>query len=595
MGRLRAAFETIGKQLGALPLAGKLLFASFGVIIVMALLLVAVQSSKQSLVELMPGATPEEQVRAKDALDTFGIAYKMENGRLMVAPDIQRRALGMLGEAGKLPQNTQMLFSNLLQQNNWMDSRSQTEFKQNQALNNELSLIIGNFRNVESARVLIDAPEPVGIGMAYRKPTASVALTMKAGKTLDREMVDAVAAMVAGARAGLSVTDVKVIDQTSGRQYTARSAADYRSGDYLELVAKIEERVQSKVLDAVSYIPKVIVAVTAQADVTRVTRVTNSVLPLGKGSVKTETRETSKETSDTTGGPGAEPGLRSNTGDDISRGGGGGSAGRSTSSNNDTEFKVAMGSENMTVADPKGFPTKINVVISIPREYVAMLLKQEKATAGAGAGAAGAGGGGGGGGGGGAGNDAEPTQAEIEARFTAEKERLERDLQALIATTAVESGAQANAQQRMLTVSLIPVPMNIAITASGAMVGMVGGGGGGVGGGIVGELLSGSTIRTVALGAVALAAMGMMLMLVKRSAKPIELPTAQEVVGLPPALESQSDLVGEADEGAAAMVGIELDDEELKYKKMLEQVQDMVKKSPSDAAALLNRWVATEE
>ncbi|MBL0870165.1 MAG: hypothetical protein IBJ18_06255, partial [Phycisphaerales bacterium] len=110
-----------------------------------------------------------------------------------------------------------------------------------------------------------------------------------------------------------------------------------------------------------------------------------------------------------------------------------------------------------------------------------------------------------------------------------------------------------------------------------------------------GELLSGSTIRTVALGGVALAAMGMMLMLVKRSAKPIELPTAQEVVGLPPALESQSDLVGEADEGAAAMVGIELDDEELKYKKMLEQVQDMVKKSPSDAAALLNRWVATEE
>ncbi|MBL0870126.1 MAG: hypothetical protein IBJ18_06060, partial [Phycisphaerales bacterium] len=395
MGRLKAAFETIGKQLGALPLAGKLLFASFGVIIVMALLLVAVQSSKQTVVELMPGATPEDQVRAKDALDTFGIAYKMENGRLMVSPDIQRRAIGMLGEAGKLPQNTQMLFSNLLQQNNWMDSRSQTEFKQNQALNNELSLILTNFRGVESARVLIDAPEPVGIGMAYRKPTASVALTMKAGKSLDREMVDAVAAMVAGARAGLSVTDVKVIDQTSGRQYTARSAADYRSGDYLELVAKIEERVQSKVLDAVSYIPKVIVAVTAQADVTRVTKVTNSVLPVGKGSVKTETRETSKETSDTTGGPGAEPGLRSNTGDDINRGGGGGSAGRSTSSNNDVEFKVAMGTENMTVADPKGFPTKINVVISIPREYVAMLLKQEKASAGAGAGGGGSGGGGG--------------------------------------------------------------------------------------------------------------------------------------------------------------------------------------------------------
>ncbi|MFO0492280.1 MAG: hypothetical protein ACK51T_07555, partial [bacterium] len=98
--------------------------------------------------------------------------------------------------------------------------------------------VVGNFKGVERASVLIDAPEAVGMGLAYRKPTASVGILMKQGKALDKEMVDAVAALVAGAKAGLTMIDVKVIDLRNNRQFTARGEDDFSAGDYIELVSK---------------------------------------------------------------------------------------------------------------------------------------------------------------------------------------------------------------------------------------------------------------------------------------------------------------------------------------------------------------------
>jgi flagellar M-ring protein FliF len=65
-------------------------------------------------------------------------------------------------------------------------------------------------------------------------------------------------------------------------------------------------------------------------------------------------------------------------------------------------------------------------------------------------------------------------------------------------------------------------------------------------------------------------------------------------VGIPPALATASDLIGEAEEGDTAMVGIEVDDQTLKTQKMLEEVGEMVKTKPSDAASIFQRWVQTE-
>jgi flagellar biosynthesis/type III secretory pathway M-ring protein FliF/YscJ len=76
-----------------------------------------------------------------------------------------------------------------------------------------------------------------------------------------------------------------------------------------------------------------------------------------------------------------------------------------------------------------------------------------------------------------------------------------------------------------------------------------------------------------------------------KAGKREKLPTAEELVGVPPALAGESDVIGEAVEADSVLQGIELSDDEMKSRKMMEQVEDMVKEKPEDAARLLGRWI----
>ncbi len=581
MGRLGEALSTIQKSLVSLTLAQRLLIALAAVVVIMTLLLVSVWAVRPTMVELA-GFTPDRLREAQPLLDSMGIANEVRGGKLMVPSEKYQSALGVLAQNGKLPDDTTVLFSNLAAKQHWMNSRSENDRQFNIALQNELAQVVKNFKGVRAATVMIDAPEPVGFGMAFRKPTASVTVQTDPSRPLDAAMVDAVAGLLAGAKAGLAATDVRVIDATTRRQFRARGEEGFGATDYLEHAAKVENRVQEKITAALAYIPGVIVAVNAQVDVRKSTTSETSMLPVTPegGSVAIVSDEITTNSHTQAGGGGAVPGLQSNVAADINRGGGGSASGpRTTDEKTDTKFKVAVGQRTKQVVDPRGMPTKVNVTINVPREYVAALARArqgEKADAKAGV-----------------------AQGEIDQVFVAEKERITQDIAPLVETMAAEGavgtgGAVAGTQAGVVTVSMMPLAMNLAGGGGGvAAAGLLGGGGtGGLGG--VAALLGDGVVKQIALGALAVVALGMMLMLVRKSGAPITLPTAQELVGVPPALEAQSDLVGEADETQTAMLGIELGDEQLKSKKMLEQVAEMVKKNPADAAGLMNRWIQTE-
>lgn len=582
MDRLRLMLASIGKSLGLLSLSQRLLIGVLMVLAIMTLLLWSVYAAKPALAPL-PGFQADQMVEARSLLMANGISVEAVGDKLMVPQDQVHLALGVLGQNGRLPDNTQLLFSNLATNQHWMNSRADNDRQANIALMNELARVIVNFQGVREARVFIDAPEPIGLGMAFRKPTATVTVKTASGRALDDKTVDAIAAVVAGAKAGLDLTSVRVVDATTRRQYRARNETDFSAADYMESVAKIEARVQEKLTDTLRYIPGVIVAANAQVDVRHTTTNTTTMLPVSPqgGSVSIVSRESTTSMTNGAGAQGAEPGVRSNVAEDISKGGSSGAA-QTNDEKSETEFAVSVGSRREQTVNARGMPTKVNVTINVPREYVAALAKQTK-----GQGAAPAGGAAGAG---------EVTQAEIDAAFATERDRLSKDLQPLVETMAASDGVGPSATQAgIVTVSMIPVPFIAAGSIEGAQAGLLGGGGGGGGGsGGLGGLLGQGAFKQIAAIGLAVLALGMMLMLVRKSSTPAVLPTAQEIVGLPPALESQSDLVGEADESQTAMLGIELDDGELKTKKMLEQVQEMVKSKPQEAAAILNRWIVTE-
>jgi flagellar biosynthesis/type III secretory pathway M-ring protein FliF/YscJ len=87
-----------------------------------------------------------------------------------------------------------------------------------------------------------------------------------------------------------------------------------------------------------------------------------------------------------------------------------------------------------------------------------------------------------------------------------------------------------------------------------------------------------------------------MFRLARSSSQKRELPTPEELVGLPPSLmKSVDELVGEADEATSAIDALELDDEELRTRSIVEQVGEMVNANPDEASRLVSRWIAAQE
>ncbi|HYE02690.1 MAG TPA: flagellar M-ring protein FliF C-terminal domain-containing protein [Phycisphaerales bacterium] len=574
MDQLRRALQAIGSQLSRLTLTHKLLVAAVCVIALMTLFLVTQYAGTADVVELLPGVDSAEQKRVAGYLDSSGTAYTLSTTGAVMVPQSRRHIVqAQLARAQQMPGDTSVMFRNIAEKQNWMMPKSQLDQLYQQAVMNELRAIITNIPGIADARVIIDAPAPRGMGASVRRPTAQVTVFTDPGYAMEQSLVDSIALMVSGSTAGLDPASVRIIDGAKRRWYRSRPEGAVDGSTYLEQVSKIEQRVQEKIEASLSFIDGVIVSVNAaQVEVGQSQTTRTRVLPKGDGSESLISRENSQTSNSTQSTPGAEPGVRSNVPMDINRGGGDRSV--TTQETSESQFETEFGREETTTLDPKGRPTRIFVSVSVPRDWVARLVRQRRLVT---AGAAPA---------------AEPTEDEINAAWPAEQQRLKDLLSPLVETTA-EAGVRTDS----VVVSLIPVALPLAGLAPGIGSGdgpapSPGGGGAGFGG--VSSLAAGGLIRTALLGGLAVLAMGMMAVMVRKSTRPLRLPTAEELVGVPPALSVGADLVGEAIEGETAMAGIEIDDDSLKTKKMLEQVSQLVKKNPKDAATLFNRWLTTE-
>src|SRR5690606_1267592 len=132
------------------------------------------------------------------------------------------------------------------------------------------------------------------------------------------------------------------------------------------------------------------------------------------------------------------------------------------------------------------------------------------------------------------------------------------------------------------------------LTSGSQLVPGAAGGAGGIGG-ITGGGVNDSLVKYVTLGGLAALSLVMMFLMVRKANVREELPTAAELVGMPPALAAaDSDLVGEADEAAPALEGVELNDDAIRRQQMLDQIKEMVTTAPEEAAMLLRRWIKSE-
>lgn len=573
MGQLQRVLRTISTHLAKLSSSQKLLIGSLVVVMVMALFLVQQYTGGPTLVELLPGATAEDQAKAVTFLQASSVPYKTdpESGAVMVAPGTRQQVLAKMSEEGKLPADTKLLFDSLIEKQSWMKNHQQNAQMELVAVQNELSLIIAKMTGVKSARVIIDAPQArPGIGTATRNPTASVTVWAEGG--LNQKMVDAIAHLVAGSRAGLNVASVRVIDAVANRQLRASEDGSTAIGSYLELVVAVEERKRQQLYDMLSpYIPGVVVTVHAQVDNSQKRKESSKVLPENKGSENFISRESVTERRETSPSVGGEPGVRSNIGADVVTAGG--SGGGSTETQTDNEYAAQIGMDKEQVEAPGGYPTKINAVVNIPRDYFVKIWRSTKPAAGAAPadGSAPA-----------AGQSADPTDQDLDPIRTTEIARIKKEVELQLDTSTKEGGTAGTAEVSMIYAMPADPAAASGAAATASMFSIPG----------AGPIAMGDLIKTVGLGALAVIALGMVMMTAFKGTKQEKLPSAAELVGLPPALDqADADLVGEAVEAESALAGIELSEDELKHRRMLEEVAEMVKARPVDAAAIVGRWV----
>ena len=575
MNQLRQIIENAGVFIGKMTASQKLLLGSLAVIVAMTMFLVSQYASKPAYVDLM---SESGDTMTLSSLRAAGINAKVVNGTIQVPPSQRTTAVAVLAQSGQLPGDTTLLFGNLIQSQDWKASKEQNRQQLTIATQNELSRYISQFRNIKSASVILDIPQSSGLGRAVRLPSASITMFSNGGHLLSQDTVDAAAGMVIGAVSGLDPKNIQVIDGTTGQPRVVSSADSRLSSKFMDQARSVEDDKKQQIQSMLGHIPGVIISVTALVDVTKVASTERSYAKVDEGTVSAVKSQGTNEDSVEQASRGSEPGVRSNQAASINEGG---ASGNSSNSNESIkEYETQFGYIEKQTVDHRGMPTHIQASIIIPEEYIRELLTNALPPAEDGA------------------EPVEITSEDIRERFegmdgnSGFKSLVVKQVTPHLMGQAPD-GSLLNGD---VIVSMAPIGdayRRVGQMQSAGFMGSLMGSGGGGGGSLL--LGNGNLVETVLVGVLAAVSVLMMLMMVKRSSKDIQLPTAEELVGLPPQLDGSSDLIGEADEGDAAMAGIEVDDAVIQIQQLRDQVTELIASDPEAAAGLVERWAEIED
>ncbi|MCW5757612.1 MAG: hypothetical protein KIT54_10285 [Phycisphaeraceae bacterium] len=550
-------------QLRRLGPVEKMLVVCLVVILGMAFYLVSQYTGRTSQVPAMLIQDAADRARAMGFLRASGIAATTNHaGEVLVPAEQATMARALLMEEQVVPMQSATFFERLVEGRSWMNSRQDNHQQYWAIYSQVLSESLSSWRSLRQARVLIDMPEQSGLGRAHRAPTASVMVWPASGE-LPQATVDAIARSVAGAVSGLEPSGVQIADGSNGMVYVVQDQKRLDVRGALEQRAQVEAMIEGKLREFLRDIPGMSLAVLARVDSTRRTQQSQRYeRPVT--ALVSESRTESSQQNTVQGGVG---GTRSNESMTINPGSAGGTS--LTETTEESAFEPRFSNTSEHTEDPGGHLQGVSVMLGVPRSYVRRLLELEASPAADGQ------------------DPASPTPQDIAARFERVRDEIEKRIQVVLGN--IVKGDPADVA---VTVSMLS---DVATAgAAGGGFGIGGGSGGGGGPGVLG-LPTGGLIDKALLAVLALVSVAMMALLVRKATRRDELPTAEELVGIPPALLADGDLFGEADEGDVPMSGIELDEEQVRASKMLEQVGELVSSAPETAANLLQSWIAASE
>jgi len=542
---LKRNLTQIQAQLGGMSFATRWLIGSLVVIMLLVGSMLVVWGGSADMVPV-DGITTGTTTEAVTILEADGINTQVSGGKLLVAKDDLHQAVASLSRGGRLNPNASAAFDDLLSDDSgdWMRSSTDKNRRYLLAKGHFLSAVIGSFPNVESASVILDKPQANGFGVTHVDPSASVMVTMRSGSKVSRPMADTMIHMVASAVAGMQEQFVTISDTLNSRSFTAADP------DEIDAIANVEATLANERLHK-QKIERVLgswegAMVAVKIVTSQVVREQIRSHEYGKEPIAlSETEETSSRNISNAG----EPGIRPNVGSSID--GGGGSGTEQTTSRTTEQFNTPLLTKDSQKTLAGNMIRKINVSVVVPRSYYVRIFKAQNPESEA------------------------PSDDELEPIIKKEEEKIAKVVQPQI----VSSDEQMQPGQISVEMVYDQAYLEPAVA--------------GVSGGL-GSVVSSDMAQNGILAGLALMSFGLMFYMVRRATRKEEMPTIEELAGVPPTLPTDDDLMGEVEEMGNTLAGVELDEDELRARQIADQISDLVRANPEEAGGLLTKWVSDD-
>lgn len=240
------------QRINGLPLRSKLTMGAGLLALAGAVLAVTLWSSQGDYRPLFTGLADKDGGAVIGQLAAMNVPYKHEAGGTILVPAGQVYELRMKLAAQGLPKGgtgNSVGFE-------LMDKSSigQTQFNERlnfqRALEGELTRTITAMSDVADARVHLAIPQQNGFFREQQKPSASVMLTLRGGRTLDRAQIAGIVHLVSSSVPELSPKAVSVLDQTGA--LLSQAGADGATGldsQQLQYKQQVEAGYNKRIFD----------------------------------------------------------------------------------------------------------------------------------------------------------------------------------------------------------------------------------------------------------------------------------------------------------------------------------------------------------
>ena len=312
----------LGGRWQALPVRLQL-GAMFGVAGLLAVLAFMTLGAKDSDYRpLYPNISDKDGGQIISRLTQMNVPYKVaEGGSVVLVPSGQVHALRMkLAAAGlSVGGASGAAGYELLDKDSFGQTQGQERMKFKRVTEGELITSIQSLDSVKSARVHLALPQQNGFFREQQKPSASVVLTLNAGRTLDRNQVAGIVSLVSTSVPELSAKAVSVVD-SSGALLSGPGDEDAAQGldsQQLQYRREIEAGFTKRVLALLEPVvgsDNVRVSITGDIDFSQVMQTAEAYRPNQGEGAKPAIREQRTEENTQAGSatPSGVPGATSN-------------------------------------------------------------------------------------------------------------------------------------------------------------------------------------------------------------------------------------------------------------------------------------------